>query len=211
MSVQNEILKMCFDTKYICGGDMYQILNTENGNNLIKRIDPDKKIKTKSTLTFKRNIISSQELFLYHLDKFIFYFRSRFFINPALIIMTISTMLESKYVDNFLFTEQFYDDNLTMEFEVYFWQTILDRFYNNLKIVNSDRDISKVLKNHNIYIDKINFNNKDDLKILFNFFIYFVNNSKIHISNFLIDISKSNYKEKNSLLDYWYVDLNDFI
>ena len=195
MSVQNEILKMCFDTKYICGGDMYQILNTENGNNLIKRIDPDKKIKTKSTLTFKRNIISSQELFLYHLDKFIFYFRSRFFINPALIIMTISTMLESKYVDNFLFTEQFYDDNLTMEFEVYFWQTILDRFYNNLKIVNSDRDISKVLKNHNIYIDKINFNNKDDLKILFNFFIDFVNNSKIHISNFLIDISKSDYKK----------------
>ena len=114
-------------------------------------------------------------------------------------------------MDNFLFTEQFYDDNLTMEFEVYFWQTILDRFYNNLKIVNSDRDISKVLKNHNIYIDKINFNNKDDLKILFNFFIDFVNNSKIHISNFLIDISKSDYKEKNSLLDYWYVDLNDFI
>ena len=185
MSKYEEIRSMCFSSRFLCGSELYKLLEADYVKNLVSRIK-DGTVKTKSYMSFGTHEITKTDLFLYNFDRLIYYIRDRIFINPTELRMYLEYMVETKYMDKILFTKQIFDDD-SYKFEVYFWQIATDRMLSVLKLMYLLKPIKERLDDLGFNPKKYNIKKKDDARTVFNFFSGMMNCRQNNLFNLFID------------------------
>lgn len=139
---------------YVNSGELYRLLDTEVLNKLVVRIK-NHNIELKSDIQFGKKVITSEELFLSNLDRYISYVKNHYFVDSIEQYMLIELSLDNKYAD-VLFDERdfhseenyyFYFDKFRKMFFFNLYENIM--FFKN-KFANDSNlyKMSKLLKKY---------------------------------------------------------------
>lgn len=185
MNKYEQLRSMCYSSKFLCGTELYNLLEEDYMKELVSRIK-DGTVTTKSKMTFGTNKIQKYELFLYNLDRLVYYLRDRLFINPTELRIYLGYMIESKFIDKVLFTKELFDDD-SFKFEVYFWQIASERLLGVLGVMSMLEPIKEKLEQLDFDPKKYNLKKKDDAREVFHFFNGMINCRHDNLFNLFID------------------------
>lgn len=209
MNKYEELRSMCYSSKILCGTELYNLLEEDYIKELVSKIG-DGTVTTKSKMTFGTNKIQKYELFLYNLDRFVYYLKDRLFINPTEFRIYLSYMIESRYIDKILFTKKLFDDD-SFKFEVYFWQIATERLLGCLGVMTLLPPIKEKLEKLDFDPKKYNIKKKNDAREVFNFFSGMINCRHDNLFNLFIDNKTIPPERINFYMWAWCNVLDEYI
>ena len=173
----NELQKLCINEVYSCNGELIRILKSGYIKPLVSKIQKEH-IKLSNDIVFNKAVVSSDELFLYNLDRYICYVRDNYLINHAELQAILPMTLDNKYSDILLSQLDFHKDS---NYEYYydgFKKMFLYNFYENINYYYNNTSGFLTLKRFKTQIESYDFNNKNDISTIEKLFIKVINNRK---------------------------------
>lgn len=184
--------RLCLCPAYFAGCEMYRLLNYDILQELAKKVEHGN-ITLSSDLLFGKKVISTEEQFLYILNKYIVFIRNNCFINTNEFIGIIEETLKSKYskilYNHLEFTK---GDNFKVYYKE-FKRMFLDSLFTNFKKFTQIDNIDSSF----LYLKDLSLDNDNDADELFNIFISIVNYKQSNLFNFFIDTEHNNQKGTN--------------
>ena len=176
--------KLCLCPAYFAGSEMYRLLNYNILQGLVKNIKPGNVVLS-SDLLFNKKVITTEEQFLYILNKYIVFVRDYFFISQNELIGIIEETLKSKYSKILYNNLEFNKENNFKVYYIEFKRMFLDNFFNNFKkFYNEDITGTYFEELKNFSLD-----NDEDVEKLFSLFKTIISYRHKNLFNFFVDSS----------------------
>ena len=155
--------KMSLNPVYSCSGEMYKLLSYEVMHKLVKKIKKCK-ICLSNDLIYGRDVISSEEKFLYNLNKYIGYVKNNYFMEHEEQLYLIELSLSNKYSDVLFSLLEYNTEESCNYYDDQFRKMFLYNFYNNIFLFEKySNEYSAIKKFVNMFKD-YNFDSEEDVK-----------------------------------------------
>lgn len=170
--------KECLKDIYTNKTELYNLINNKYVKKLINQLD-ESQTKITSTLVHKKDYLEHYELFLYNLDYFISYFKTKFIIRNVEFEYILSIIFKSQYANVFL-EKKFIHDNEDFDyFIIEFQKLITDYFIKNLTFFQYCFD--DLFTKEKITANNLNIDTKNNLDKYFNLLKNIINCNRDNI------------------------------
>lgn len=197
MTRKEELLEVCCKDYYMYGTTIRNLLKKDILDNYIEQISDDK-FKVKGSCIFKTDYITHSELFVYNLDRFIYFFKHKLLIEEGESRYIVELILKSKFTKLLLEKTFCFNMRYIKHYNTEYKKIICDNFLKNIKCLQMT--FSDFLKNEKINIDENALNGKN-LDKIFNLLKGMVNCKRSNIYYLFIDVD--NLENNNSVLNYY--------
>lgn len=197
MTRKEELLEVSCKDYYMYSNIIRDLLNKGILDECIQEISDDN-FGVHGSCIFKTDFITHSELFIYNIDRFIYFFKHKLLIEEGESRYILEIILKSKYVKLFLEKTFCFDMKYIKYYDKGYKKIICDNFFSNLKYLKIT--FPKLIEESKIDID--NKKNSDkNLNNIFKLLTGLVNCKRHSVHVLFEDIDK--LENKNSILDYY--------
>lgn len=136
MTRKEELLEVCYKEYYMYGSIMQGIIKKNILDALIDKITDDK-LLVKGSCLFKTDYITHSELFIYNLDRFIYFFKHKLIIEEGESRYILELILSSKFSKILLEKTFCFDNNYIKHYDIEYKKILCDNFYKNIKCLKA--------------------------------------------------------------------------
>ena len=197
MTKKEQLLEVCSKDYYMYGSLIRRLLEKDSLDDLINKISDDN-FEVKGSCIFKTDYITHDELFIYNLDRFIYFFKHKLFVEEGESRFILETILQSKYAKLLLEKTFCFDMKMIKHYDLEYKKIICDSFYKNIKYLKLT--FSEFFLEENINVDDKNLNNKN-IDNIFNLLKGLVNCKRNNLYYLFMDIDK--LENTSTILDYY--------
>ena len=197
MSRKEELLEVSCKDYYMYGNIIKDLINKDIINEYIKKISNDKFNVTGSCI-FKTDYITHSELFIYNLDRFIYFYKHKLLIEEGESRYILEVVLKSKYAKLLLEKSFCFDLENIQHYNMEYKKILCDNFYKNLRFLKFT--FNEILKKEKIDVDKKELS-EDNIDNIFKFLCGLTNCKRNHI--FCLFEKLDSRTVKDGILDYF--------
>lgn len=199
-----KLKKLCFCPTYFTGCEMYRLLNYETLPKLTSYIKKGR-VQYDSKVLFGTKSVSSNQQFLYILNKYIIFVRDNFHIHTNEVTAIIEETLKNPYSDILFSKVDFNKGENSQVYRQEFKRMFLNNLFENYKVFLNNKTSNKQLTN----IKGMSLDKEEDLENLFAFFSKIISSKASNLYYYFVkldynncsDYEKSFYQAKwNTLL-----------
>lgn len=136
MTRKEELLEVCYKEYYMYGSIMQGIIKKNILDALIDKITDDK-LLVKGSCLFKTDYITHSELFIYNLDRFIYFFKHKLIIEEGESRYILELILSSKFSKILLEKTFCFDNDYIKHYDIEYKKILCDNFYKNIKCLKA--------------------------------------------------------------------------
>ncbi len=200
MTRKEELLEVSCKDYYMYGTLIKSLLKKDVLDDYIKDISDDE-FEVKGSCIFKTDYITHNELFIYNLDRFIYFFKHKLLIEEGESRYILEVILKSKYAKLLLEKTFCFDMDYIKHYDTEYKKIICDSFYENIKFLKLT--FSNFFNEEKINEEKETLIGKN-LENIFTLLRGMVNCKRSNIYYLFIDVD--DLGTQNRVLDY-YVDM----
>lgn len=174
--MKESLKQLCFDSKIVRSWYVWKMIESGILDNEIKKIKTGF-VKTTMYSSFKKGIVSSEELFILNLDKFFMFLDFNLIIPNFEKFFIFKEIFKSKYI-RFLNSPK--DVNVEREWYIFMYKkTFIEKFFINVKqIKNYNITCVNTILNERLNLDNLSLKIKKDVDTLFVFLKDLINCSR---------------------------------
>lgn len=136
MTRKDELLEVCYKDYYMYGSVMHSILEKDILDGYINQITDDQ-LLVKGSCIFKTDYITHSELFIYNLDRFIYFFKHKLIIEEGESRYILELILNSKFSKILLEKTFCFDNDYINHYNLEYKKILCDNFYKNIKCLKA--------------------------------------------------------------------------
>lgn len=200
-----KLKKLCFHSSYFAGCEIYRLLNYNTLPQIARNIKTGK-VRFCSKLLFGRLTVSSEEQFIYILNKYIVFIRFHFFIPATELVAIIEETLKNEY-NSILYSHLDYNNGSNSKlFQLEFKKMFVAGILANYKRFYIDKNNKDLLQLSNLDISK-----EEDVVEAFNKLKKVINYRHSNLYYCFVDSNKISETEETFYVAKWKTFVNGYI